>query len=505
MSVFPGGIFSQRTLENVTGVVYDAAKKTKIFAEDLLGLGDEVTAIEETLGVNPQGDFDTVAERIAEIEENGVGGSSRWYYGTGVPDDGVGADGDFYLRTTNGDVYAKESGTWGDAVANLTGPTGATGETGAAGEQGEPGDAGAPGDPGADGATWYSGSGAPDNGSGANGDFYFRTSTGDVYTKSGGTWGSPVANLTGPTGATGSTGATGATGAQGNPGPNANVQIFTTTGSTQTWTKPSGYTFAHVFCISGGGGGGSGSKASTTTNRNGGAGGGGGAIARGFFALAALGSTEDVIVGAGGNGGASQTTNTSNGNPGTDGGFSTFGGTAENCKLVAYGGTGGIGGTRTSGNAGASDGGWAGDEGAGGGGQGWTTGAVPLIGLYAWLGSPGGGTGGGLNTSNQVQTASSAGGIDSRFLYIGGTGYTGGGGGTGAQGGDSTDLTTSQHPYCGQSGGGGGAAATGNAGRGGHGGRWGGAGGGGGASTNSSGNSGAGGNGAQGIVVVVCV
>lgn len=67
---------------------------------------------------------------------------------------------------------------------------------------------------GGGGTTWRTGSGVPDNSVGANGDLYLRTSNGDVYQKSSGTY-SVIANLTGPTGATGAAGATGATGADG--------------------------------------------------------------------------------------------------------------------------------------------------------------------------------------------------------------------------------------------------------------------------------------------------
>ena len=70
---------------------------------------------------------------------------------------------------------------------------------------------------GADGATWRSGSGAPSNAVGANGDFYFRTDTDDVYQKSSGSY-SVVANIKGSTGAAGATGATGPTGAAGATG-----------------------------------------------------------------------------------------------------------------------------------------------------------------------------------------------------------------------------------------------------------------------------------------------
>jgi hypothetical protein len=38
-------------------------------------------------------------------------------------------DGDYYLRTSNGDVYNKIAGTW-TVIANIEGPTGPTGPTG---------------------------------------------------------------------------------------------------------------------------------------------------------------------------------------------------------------------------------------------------------------------------------------------------------------------------------------------------------------------------------------
>lgn len=57
------------------------------------------------------------------------------------------------------------------------------------------------GDDGINGATWFSGSGVPSDGSGVNGDFYFRTSTSDVYKKASGTW-SIVANIKGVIGLT---------------------------------------------------------------------------------------------------------------------------------------------------------------------------------------------------------------------------------------------------------------------------------------------------------------
>lgn len=64
MSDYPTSIYDQRVIENVPGVVYDAAKKTRIFAEDVQEMGDEITAIETTLGTNPQGAFSDVDARL---------------------------------------------------------------------------------------------------------------------------------------------------------------------------------------------------------------------------------------------------------------------------------------------------------------------------------------------------------------------------------------------------------------------------------------------------------
>lgn len=62
------------------------------------------------------------------------------------------------------------------------------------GDQGDPGD---PGDPGADGNNLLVDSGAPDDGDGNDADVYIDLTTGDVYVKASGTWGSPVGTLPG--------------------------------------------------------------------------------------------------------------------------------------------------------------------------------------------------------------------------------------------------------------------------------------------------------------------
>lgn len=120
--------------------------------------------------------------------ETGASGG-EWFGGAAVPDDSLGRNGDQYLRT-NGDVYRKTSGTWGAVVQSLKGVNGTNGTNG---------------------ALWFTGASAPGNGTGANGDFYLRSSNGDVYQKAGGSWGFPVANLQGAKGDKGDQGDAGTT------------------------------------------------------------------------------------------------------------------------------------------------------------------------------------------------------------------------------------------------------------------------------------------------------
>lgn len=64
-----------------------------------------------------------------------AGGVSVWRDGAGVPDNGLGNEGDYYLRTTNGDVYRKDAGVYA-VVANIEGPPGEPGEPGSGGASG---------------------------------------------------------------------------------------------------------------------------------------------------------------------------------------------------------------------------------------------------------------------------------------------------------------------------------------------------------------------------------
>lgn len=102
-------------------------------------------------------------------------------------------------------------------ATGATGPTGAQGPQGTTGATGATGSTGAAGSNGTNGATWRTGSGVPSNGTGVDNDLYLRTTTGDVYLRSSGTY-SIICNITGPTGPTGAAGAAGATGPTGATG-----------------------------------------------------------------------------------------------------------------------------------------------------------------------------------------------------------------------------------------------------------------------------------------------
>jgi hypothetical protein len=182
---------------------------------------------------------------------------SVWYSGPSEPDAALGIDGDFYLCTVSTTVLKKTSGQWTSQIASLKGPSGLQGNdgaswgsglgapetgSGASGDfyldtgsktiylnengawspigpslQGARGDTGVAGLDGADGSVWYVDVGAPNTkpAFGKDGDFYLAKDSSDVYVKASGSWSSAIANIKGAIGSTGATGAQGATGSQG--------------------------------------------------------------------------------------------------------------------------------------------------------------------------------------------------------------------------------------------------------------------------------------------------
>lgn len=155
----------------------------------------------------------------ADGSGSGSGSGSVWFHGSGVPSDAIGADGDYYLNTANGDVFQHGGSVGWNFAGNIKGATGDTGPQGAAGATGATGATGASGSDGIDGNRWFHGTGAPSDGLGVDDDYYLDTLTGDVYNHGGSVGWNYSGNIRGPTGATGATGPQGATGATGAQGP----------------------------------------------------------------------------------------------------------------------------------------------------------------------------------------------------------------------------------------------------------------------------------------------
>ena len=75
MANYPSSIYSPRDKENRSGVVYDATKKTVIFAEDIEKLDDEVVAVETYVGPNEDGQSAPVDGKVLTGK---AGGKSKW-------------------------------------------------------------------------------------------------------------------------------------------------------------------------------------------------------------------------------------------------------------------------------------------------------------------------------------------------------------------------------------------------------------------------------------------
>lgn len=67
---YPDDIDTFREIENLPGLAYDPNDKKTFFVEDLQAVRNSIVNIEETLGLDPQGDYDTVKLRLDELEQN---------------------------------------------------------------------------------------------------------------------------------------------------------------------------------------------------------------------------------------------------------------------------------------------------------------------------------------------------------------------------------------------------------------------------------------------------
>lgn len=241
-----------------------------------------------------------------------------------------------------------------------------------------------------------------------------------------------------------------------------------------------------VRAVAGGGGGGGGRREAVNTDRYGGGGGGAGMVLQGEFTRDLFTSSMfiPVVAGRGGSGGAAASGDSAGGGNGNPGGESRFGSSTDAFYLQAGAGERGLGGTASSGTAGAanpsafvSGGGGAGLNGAGGAsGRGFIAGGAGGGGINVANAAGVGGTPAGPNGAFGTAAALGANGADGQATPAGEPGPSGGAGG-------------------------GGAGLTAAAGNGGNGAAPGGGGGGGGASLNGF-ASGAGGSGGVGVVEI---
>jgi hypothetical protein len=152
----------------------------------------------------------------------GVNGAT-WSQGAGAPSNGSGNNGDFYLRTSNANIYFKAAGVW-TSIGSFIGPGGANGTNGTNGMNG---------------SQFTTGTTVPTGGNA--GDFYLRVSTGDIWSNIAGTW-TQVANLSGAAASAGYQALTVSTGINTNITPGLKLiwteEVTVGAGSspyTQTW------------------------------------------------------------------------------------------------------------------------------------------------------------------------------------------------------------------------------------------------------------------------------
>ncbi|UPT65629.1 MAG: hypothetical protein M0D57_13935 [Sphingobacteriales bacterium JAD_PAG50586_3] len=153
-----------------------------------------------------------------------------WLTGSGAPTGGQGNVGDWYFRTSNNEILEKTAGTTWTSRATLAGATGATGPAGAAGADGATGASSA----------WYSGNGNVGNGQYNVGDWYLRTSNGDVFEKTGNLQWTLRMNIMGPTGPTGPGGSGSGWGLTGNSSTNPGTNFIGTTDNKDFVVKTNG-------------------------------------------------------------------------------------------------------------------------------------------------------------------------------------------------------------------------------------------------------------------------
>lgn len=102
------------------------------------------------------------------------------------------------------------------------------------------------GAPGTAGAVWLSGTTVPAGSAGSNGDMYLRTSTGDIYKKVAGSWGTPIMTIAGSS-STGIQWFSGTTNPANTTGKDGDLHLNKSTGEIRERTTTSGTTSWNVI------------------------------------------------------------------------------------------------------------------------------------------------------------------------------------------------------------------------------------------------------------------
>lgn len=272
----------------------------------------------------------------------------------------------------------------------------------------------------------------------------------------------------------------------------ATQTFLTTTGSNQTYTKPSDWNDSNNTIESIGGGASGGVANRSTATRSFGSGGGGGGY--GIYTNLTLSGNATYRIGSGGTAVNRTTAGTTAGNAGSD---SWFGVSATDYASASTGATAGSAGAavnsgNVSGGAGGSGKGTGNFAGGAGGGVTYGSGTNPRAGA-------GGGGAGGLNGAGNAGATVTTSGTSGQSA--GGSGDAGSGGPAGTAGGGTGGNGTEWSASYGSGGGGGGATFT-TTGTSGSGGNYGGGGGGMGCGSTTVAGDGTSGAGIQGLIVI---
>lgn len=120
-------------LDDATGAVYRRDAGAYVLIASIMG---------------PQGETGDTGATGAKGDTGDTGATGTagavWRNGTGAPSAALGINGDYYLATDTGNVYARSGGTY-SLLANIKGATGATGATGPTGATGATGATGSTG------------------------------------------------------------------------------------------------------------------------------------------------------------------------------------------------------------------------------------------------------------------------------------------------------------------------------------------------------------------------